>query len=215
MFFLGIGPKNSDKCTDVIVLDMFLKNIKRHYRITEIRSIPFLMTDPDITQHIKRIFEDSAFIVNKRIFSQDRRPTKNIRANPKLVIHGDFGGEHRVTELRALRIPVECVLPVRSAGWEKIPHGRALGDDYHVGLFDLMENMIRLYCQNRLLFEVEAQENKFQWASQLEGLKTAYEDQPDASNPLFSTIEPDHPLILLSLPLWFRERVPYSRPYKA
>ena len=215
MYFLGIGPQNADKCAHVVVFNMFLKNIKRHYDVTEIRSVPFLLSDPEIKSEIQRLYADNAFIINKRIFSQDRRPTRTIRANPKLVIHGDCGGENLVKALRALRIPAECVWPVDSAGWEKVEYGKALGDDYRVGVYDLMENLIQLHAQKRILFKTNKQGDMSGLASQLENFKTAYDPNPKSSNPVFKEIQMDSPLILLSLPLWFREKIPYSRSYTA
>ena len=215
MFFMGIGPHKSAVGTQVIVLKVFLKNIKRHYEVVKIISLPFAIADTEIKPEIIRLYQDNAFMANKRIFSQDRRPTRNIRVNPRLVINGASGGSDLVKALREMKVPAECVLPRQNPGWEKETHGKALGDDYKVGVLDLLENLLMLFTQNRLIFET-SEENAFsQLMAQVADAKAAYAQETAASNPVLDKIGTDHLLMQLSLPLWFREKIPYNRPYKA
>ena len=216
MYFIGIGPCQSGTRSLAVVINVFLKNIKRHYDVTDIIFLPVPFSDPALKDHIFRLHQSNDHTVNKRIFSQDKRPTRNIRANPHLVISGAIGGREQAAALRAAKIPAECFHPRPEPGWEEIPFGRALGDDYHVGEADLVENMMTLTDQNRLRFASPDQAPIGELASSVASLNAHFRESGPGAAARRVAEMPEYDLpALLSLVLWFREKVPHKKSYKA
>jgi hypothetical protein len=210
IFFMGISPDKTEQRTVVVVIQRYLKNIQKHYEPVHIMDLPFPMTDPALEGEITRLYRDHTFTLNKKIFSQDRRPTKTVRAHPRLVLNRK-SGEDRVKGLRGLGIPVEGILPVAGSGsWIKHSLGKALGDDYDVPERILLESLVQVHGQKRLVF----QEGFRGLTGPMEDLKGVLED-PGANPEAFFSGFAAPVLPALSLVLWFNETVPYQRAYKA
>jgi hypothetical protein len=173
-------------------------------------DLPLPMADPALEGEINRLYQDHDFTLNKKIFSQDRRPTKTVRAHPRLILSRK-PGEDRVKSLRASGISVEGILPVAGNGsWTKHSLGKALGDDYDVPVKDLLETLVEVYDRKRLVLR----QAFGSLASRMEQLKGLLEDQNANLDAFFSSPGSDV-LPALSLVLWFNEKIPYQRAYKA
>ena len=205
MFVIGIGSANTEGHSVIVVIERSLKQIKKQYRIQEIRNVPAGLDDPEMDMEVTGIYHDNSFVINKKIFSQDRRPTKTIRAHPKLIVSLESGGADLVKRLRKSGIPVEGIWPGGSEEWKKQVHGRALGDDYFVSRNDLFNTTAIVFQQNRL----HLSENQKSLQNELEKRLSFIEGDSQEMNPDISEL-----LAVICLPVWFIEKVPYNRPYK-
>ncbi|MBU4317853.1 MAG: hypothetical protein KKF30_11340 [Proteobacteria bacterium] len=211
IFFMGISPEMTERNTVVVVVKRYLKNIKKHYEPVKIIPIPLSMADPSLGHEIARLYQDNQFILNKKIFSQDRRPTKMVRAHPKLILNRNRGGSS-VKSLRASGIPVDGILPVEGNDpWIKHPHGKALGDDYDVPLKDLFETLMEVHEQKRLVLTGDFRA----MVIQIEKLKETFTKNKENPEIFPKDFEASDVLTALALPLWFNEKIPYQRAYKA
>jgi hypothetical protein len=211
LFFMGISPDKTERNTVVVVIKRYLKNIKKHYEPFKIMVIPVPLKDPALGHEITRLYQDREFILNKKIFSQDRRPTKTVRAHPKLILNRK-PYENEVERLRTSGIPVEGVLPMRgNQPWIKHSHAKALGDDYDVPLRDLFKTLVEVHEQKRLVLNGDVRVV----LNQIEMLKTAFTKEKENPGNFSEGFEPSGVLTALSLPLWFNETIPYQRAYKA
>jgi hypothetical protein len=209
-FFMGIGPDKTKQSTLVWVIKRFLKNIKNHYEVVKNIQIPIPLADPAIVENIARLYRDNQWIINKKIFSQDKRPTKTVRANPKLIVMR-IPNQNTVKALRVAGIPVEGILPGENSTWEKHPHGKALGNDYDVPFGDLLETLVKVHEQKRLILP----SCDPCMANLLENLKRMEREKKENLKTFPEDLEGAEVLLALVLPIWFVEKIPYQRTYKA
>jgi hypothetical protein len=211
MFYMGIGSNRTGQCAQVVVVKTSFKNVKKQYAVVDFITIPLGLSDNKLTIEISRLYNDNRFIVNQRMFSQDKRPTRTVRAHPRLVACADGGGNDLAAGLRALKIPVESISPRNMAGWEKAGPGKALGNDYAVSPEDLLGNLKKLHAEGRVTMENPRWDLRKTLESKFAGLGGETDEKQFPNQHLDMT----EPLMVLALPLWFREQVPYQRSYKA
>ena len=87
MFFLGVNSEKKSDTTFFAIIKKTQKKVKKEYNILEI--ISFSNGSIKAEQKITDFYYNKEYIITKRVFSQDKRPSKRINAHPKICIGGD------------------------------------------------------------------------------------------------------------------------------
>ena len=212
MFFLGVNFGESAGSATYVVLKKTLKNIKKHYHLNAIKRFPSGIDYPEIENEIIKTYNDRKFIVNKRIFSQDRRPAKNVRVCPTIVAGFTGMDTDQIDNLRKKKIPVEGISVYREERWQRENYGPiCLGNNYYVPEGELIRNLSSVFKQNRLIIENEIPFSEYliNEIEVLEMEKPLKED--DISEGRLK--ENDDVISALSMPLWFCETIRIIRRY--
>jgi hypothetical protein len=217
MILVGIGPCEKNESTLVFVLKKRLKNVRHHYHVISFKHLPDPLYSDEIKEHIIGLYHEKNYVTMKKIYSQDGRPPKMVQANPRLIVNHTTAGRDMVTGremingLRKDGIPVEGVF-VRAAhyGFEKETLGKALGDDYRVPGADLINTLLDVYRQNRMDFAGTLKGPEI-WHQHIDKLMVLGPDNRE--NIDLGTV--DDRIATLALPVWFREKIRYNRPYRA
>ncbi len=213
MFYLGIYCGENIDQTTIIILKQLLKNVKKHYQVKTIKRFPIGTIFFEIEKQIVKFYNDQQLIVKKRIFSQDRRPAKNVKAHPKIVIDFTNIEAGQIDGLRKRKISVEGISIKNSEnGWRKENQEIGLGNNYYVSRHDLMVNLLNVFEQKRLIIDKEAP-----FADNLiEELKNC-KIELNTKNKKFSKVQREKEyndiIMALAAPVWFRETIRYSRTY--
>jgi len=206
MFFLGTHIDPSRQTAVVAVIQKTLKNVRNHYQVVDVRQAP--------ADQAARILADMYWrpdlVVKKRVFSQDRRPKKDVSAHPRIVVCGSDGACAVATDLRSKGLPVESVLLCRSDTVSCDEPARAgAGTDYHVPEGHLWNTLLAVAQENRVNME----------------------EAGAVSNPLMQAVVPvlargenicatgpngesRCPLLAIAAPVWFRETIRYTQAYR-
>jgi hypothetical protein len=213
MFFLSLCPDDAGDAARILAIHQTFKNVKKYYRLIKIITVPRAMGDDDITAAVAKIWRDKDYSAHKRLFSQDRRPSRVVRENPRLIANCASAGERLVHDLRRLDIPVEGFFIQPSDLWSRESLGKALGDNYRVRVFDLVCAVATVYAQNRLdLTHCAARADGL--VHEIDKIKAALMEN-DAESGFADRIKPSDLFLALSMPVWFRENIHYHRPYRA
>lgn len=210
MFLVGIGPADNDDATVAFIFKKRLKNVRHHYHLIDIINIPFPIGADEIKAHIIRLHGGKNYITLKKIFSQDGRPPKMIRVHPRLIVNCTTAGQDVINGLREDGIPVEGFFIQTIHGWKKETLGKALGDNYRVCISDLMNTLLDVYQQKRLDFADHLKKQNV-LLKRLDGLCKSKLDGKE----IIDMVAFNEAAVTLSLPVWFREKIRYKRPYRA
>lgn len=210
MYFLGVSTCKK-KDTIFVILKKSLKNVKKHYCLKEIRMYNKNLTDKDIEQKIVEFYNDSNYIISKRIFNQNGRPPKNVKAHPKIIVNFTDKQTQHIERIRNNKIPVEGFSLSKKKAWEKEYCGIGLGNNYFVPLYDLISCLLGLYEQKRFIIEKSVSYYN-DLTIELDRLKT----KSIKGQNRFKNFQPDKIydiMLILSTVLWFREKIPYKSKY--
>ncbi|MFZ5562887.1 MAG: hypothetical protein ACOZBW_02470 [Thermodesulfobacteriota bacterium] len=183
-----------------------MKNIRNHYQVVDVQQAPA----NQVARILADMYQRPDLVVKKRVFSQDRRPKKDVSAHPKLVVCDSDGACAVATDLRSKGLPVESVLLCRgdAASCDKPPRAGA-GTDYHVPEDHLWDTLLAVAQEKRV----------------------AVEEAGTASNPQMQAVVPvlagganicatgpngesRCPLLAVAAALWFRETIRYTQAYR-
>lgn len=210
MYFLGVIT-NKKKHTVFVIIKKILKNIKKHYNCEKIIIYNYNITDIEIENKIINFYNNKKYIITKRIFNQNGRPPKNVKAHPKIIVNFTGTQIERIKRLRNKNIPVESFSLSENKSWEKEYCGIGLGNNYFVPLHDLVDCLSGLYEQKRLTIETSISYGK-DLTRELDHLKTNnIKEQNNLNN--FYKIKYYDIILDLSTVLWFREKIPYKSKY--
>jgi hypothetical protein len=212
MFFLSFCPGNAGDAARILAIHQTFKNVEKYYRLIKIMTLPCAADDNEITGIVAGIWRDKEHAAHKRIFSQDRRPVKVVRENPRLMVNCASEGERLMRHLRGLDIPVEGFFIQPPGPWSRETMGKTLGDNYRVGVPDLMCTVAAVYAQNRLDLTHCTPHTSSVWLDQI---KAALMQNTLVSGDFADGVKPIDLLLGLSIPVWFRENIRYHRPYRA
>lgn len=213
MFFLSLCPDDAGDAARIVAIHQTFKNVKKYYRLIKIITLPWVMGGDDITAAVAEIWRDKDHSALKRLFSQDRRPSRVVRENPRLIVNCGSLGERLLHDLRRLAIPVEGFFIQPSDLWSRESPGKALGDNYRVRVYDLFCAVAAVFAQNRL--------DLTHCAARAEGLLCEIDKmkgalmENDAESGFADRVNPSDLFVALSMPVWFRENIRYHRPYRA
>ncbi len=203
MFLLGVTSEKTTDITTFVIIQKTQKKVKKHYYLVAVNRV-----SNDLSGVVKKIitfYNDKEYIINKRIFNQNGRPAKTVKAHPKILIDLAGTGADWVKELRLKKIPVEG-FSINTSGDQKKKCTIGLGDDYYVPFHDLVESLLSPFYQNRL--EIN---NKIIYKEKIvEILKSINRDN---ASVYLSESEYKDIIRAISIPVWFREKIRYSRRY--
>lgn len=214
MFLVGIRPEKKDGGTAIVIIKKFLKNVRNHYQPVKIIKIPAPITSSKTETEIINIYHNKDYTIHKRIFSQDKRPSKIVKANPKLIIDVTTAGNEILDKLRKAKIPIEGFRIHKDSGWKKHVLGKALGDNYTVSIYDLIDTLLFVQKQSRLVI-IEEPFLECSVMDALNLLQTTICKKNKEIDRILGKFKEADTLLTLSMPIWFRENIRYSRPYRA
>jgi hypothetical protein len=200
MFYTGITVTAN---ATLVIAEKRLKNVQKHYHLKAVKRFP--SDDAEIEKEIGNIFNDRKFIVKKRVFSQNRRPAKNVRANPVIVMEFKQEDKQRIDKLREKRIPVEGISQCNETEWRKEDYGPiALGNNYYIPDGDCLKNLLTVFQQGRLIIDTDDVSTAKGLTDELNTVLNPDELLNTHHSDIFSA---------LSLPVWFCETIRIIRRY--
>ena len=198
MILVGVSFNDTLRGGTALVVDQRFRWARKFYRIV---SRTDLLPSSPVSQSvatIARIWADPQLAESKRLFSQDRRPAKTVRMRPRIVTSGSVLGGL----LREQNVPVERIEPATTAGWKKRSMAGGLGNDYTVGT-DMLKAVL----------EAVAAQQRIDRNSGALGFERLLHS---AGSIIDERTHPNDSLVMaLALAVWFRETVPYARPYRS
>lgn len=212
MFFRGVFL--GDQNTVVVCIKKFQKNVKKHYFLLDIQTQAVPFQNQNLVDDISAFYNNPEYIIKKRIYSQDGRPTKTVSANPGVVIgfYGDKGC-WLADQLRSKNVRVEIVSVSQDRETLKSEeYNRGLGRNFYLQQAELFQKLSVVMVQNRLIVDPEklSENDNLQLISTL--LAKSNHQIEDISENIGINMDMR---IALSLPIWFRETVRYTRAYSA
>jgi hypothetical protein len=156
MFLIGLNREGAAGAADLAILEKRLKHLKRHYRLVETAQWPAGTPEEIIGDALYRYVTDPRWTVRRKVFSQDRRPAKNVPTPPTVALrlhsHGSEGGDTAfIDTLRSQKLPVEGIAVTEAPGWRREDYSRLLlGHNYFVPGRDLRACFLRVHHQGRL-----------------------------------------------------------------
>ncbi|WP_041280465.1 hypothetical protein [Desulfosudis oleivorans] len=205
MFFIGTHIDPSTQTAVFAVIRKTLKNVRNHYQVVDVWQAP--------AGHAPRIlaamYRRPDLVVKKRVFSQDRRPKKDVSAHPKIVVCGSDGACAVETELRSKGLPVESVLLCRGDAVSCDGATRAgAGADYHVPETLLWKTLSAVAQETRLGMEAAGAVSN----PQMQALAPIL---AGGENPCANLNEDSRCLLLaIAGAVWFRETIRYTQAYR-
>lgn len=214
MFFVGIYADPDVTPSVAVFLEFSMKTLKKRYLVREIRQWAN-QEEEDIDSDIAAIRADHRYTVMRRVFSQDRRPARNVPTPPTLVMHFSGRDTAPIDRLRRRNVPVEGIAIREGGNWQRQDYRTiCLGNNYFVSGADIQAAVSKVARENRLCIDrdlspaavIAESVNRIDRVS-LFGMNAASPGGP-ALNP-----EQRNMLIALSLPIWFRETIRQIRRY--
>jgi len=206
MYYWGIR-RGQDRTVFALV-KKFQKNVKKHYALMCVEQYEGQVPDDELLEKISSLYHDRQYKVRKRLFSQERRPSKTALVNPGIII--GYHGEKEsgiVTALKRKRIVAESIVIEKNGQGHREEQGR-LGRVYRVPGQTLLEAAIRTAEQGRFILDAEisiADETiRNMTGHQFAAWAKAYTARGRVSDELKFAV---------SMPIWFREAIRYYRAY--
>jgi len=210
MFYIGAWfSENYDKAVFSIIKQN-LQNIKKHYHLIDFKYFESKTDYYDIENELISLFNNRCYISNRRVFSQDRRPAKNIKACPNIIMNFWNRDTSRIDRLREKNIPIEGI-SIRNPEqnpqkWEKQEHSTiCLGHNYYVDKTDFFKALQKAAAQKRVTIEDKLQNR----ADIYDLIYNMDKDNMDkAKINKFSDA-----VLAVALPVWFKETIRIIRRY--
>lgn len=211
MFLLGVRVDHALSAAFLVIMEKLIKNVRHHYTVKEARRVPAAACRDEITT----FYNDRAYTIRKRIYSQDRRPKKDVSARPTIVMAVGQDDVPLVQALRLTDVLVEAVIlfnDSEEALSSLIPARAGIGKNHPASEQMMHETLSQVMEQQRLLPPAEAISRGNQLLVELDHmLETRRREAPD--QPPCTPMEPL--LIAAAAPIWFRENVRYTSAYRA
>ncbi len=206
LFFIGINTASLGRNAVCAIIRKRLKNARNHYCIKKL----FEIQPSVIVETVETLYDNPEYTVRKRVFSQDRRPKKDVNARPKIVLCHRQGDGDIAERLRTKGIPVENMLVTtggtRSSGGLTRP---GEGRNHFVPERELAEFFSSILQQERLVADIK-QPDKNTLAGEMAELMTG----SDLLNIWEANVVKRDILLAVAAPVWFRETIRYSRAYR-
>lgn len=206
MFLIGLDRDPETGAAHMAVLKKELKGLKRHYRLMETAHWPSETPDDALEAALCSRYNDRRWTVRRKVFSQDRRPAKNVRTPPLLAARfreTDAGrpDTHFIDALRARKLPVEGISITHGDRWRREDYSQlCLGNNYFVPAPDLSAVLRTLFSQGRLSIDP---------ACAMAGVLAAGPPPSFPSPPSDPNCDPPENGLwrAAALPVWFSETV--------
>lgn len=199
MILIGACRQSKRAEAALAVVEASLSGGRKRYSLLEIDQ--GLDADPAVfVEGLHRRLKDGSLWRRKRLFSQDRRPKKTLPDHPRVVALEDGAGI--VDGLRDRGVVVEAIRFSAVKKWRKEFVGKALGANYDVDPKDMLTVAAAVFKDGRVDRPGPGVDLK-----RVSGVFSASaEDRVEAVSAS---------VLALALLLWFREKVPYRRAYRA
>ncbi len=214
MYLIGLNRNAETGAAHMAILEKGLKGLKRHYRLAETAHWPQDTPEATVEAALAGLYTDPRWTVRRKVFSQDRRPAKNVRTPPLIAARFDASEAGRsgcpetrrpdtrfIDALRARNLPLEGVAVTREAAWRREDFGELRrGNNYFVPGPDLETVLRTVFSEGRLTLDPS-----LPMADRLApGPPETF--QPPIPNPAGELSEGDL-WLAVSLPIWFSETV--------
>ncbi len=205
MYLLGAHIHQQNSQAALVIIKKRLKEVKHHYTIETARKID----KGGCRQVIIDFYHNRRYFTRKRVFSQDRRPKKDVSARPAIVIVAGPGERLLIDDLRQKDIPVEAIILEannKAAGCDAAVRP-GLGRNFAVSETELMQTLVSLNQKLRLVVERNTENDDL--LSRLEQTLAGMEKQQKIP------ADDREALILAAAgPVWFRENVRFRQVYR-
>ncbi|MDY6903667.1 MAG: hypothetical protein SWH61_03180 [Thermodesulfobacteriota bacterium] len=207
MFFIGAYTDNNAKSAGLVIVRKHLKNVKHHYHA--VTAWETALSGLETT--LATLYNDPSLIIKKRVFSQDRRPTKDVSAHPTIIMSSRPIDTAICANLRHKHIPVEFISLTSTGDVTVETPGKAgVGRDFTVPDTAIAVTLARVISQERYVADCELALERSEIINGvsgcLSGLAVDKSDLPVSSWP--------PALTALAAILWFRENNRYTRTYR-
>ena len=193
MILIGTCVDHLSATAYFVIMEKSLKNVRHYYVVRDIRQ----SVAADCRDMIIALYSDKAYTIRKRIYSQDRRPKKDVSARPTLVMAAVRADLPLIDGLRDLDVPVE-VLFLEAAGCPPGPERAGIGKNHAVTEQMVYETLALVQAQARL--------------APLTGVAPPLLE--DLSRMIAAPGQNGPLLLAAAAPVWFRENVKYSSAYR-
>lgn len=196
MYYIGIyydiSPQVPSACA---VMEKNLKNLRRHYRLIDLAAFPSPCDDTLIHEKIKALHQDRSFFMVKKVFSQDRKPTKKVPTHPSVVCGFKNETPSPLVPVRKAGIPVDCLVfnEDNARSRDKKPDFTP-GQATHTSISAVVKTMSTVIRQNRL-----DGESLDPWGELRDSLLTMNDGTIDPSH--------HHLIMAMAIPVWLAENV--------
>jgi hypothetical protein len=214
MYFVGLYADPDVTPSVAVFLEFSMKTLKKRYQVREIRQWAN-NENVEIDSEITAIHADHRYTVMRRVFSQDRRPARNVPAPPTLVMHFCADDRAQIDRLRERNIPAEGIAIREGGNWQKQDYKTiCLGNNYWVPGTDIQGAVSTVVRENRLGIDREVFDAALtgELINRIDQVSLFGEEAASPGGPALNP-EQRNILIALALPIWFRETVRQIRRY--
>jgi hypothetical protein len=206
MFLLGVHVDHDAAAAFFVILEKQLKNVKNFYIVRDVRQLSAAACQDEIAA----FYNDAAYTIRKRVFSQDRRPKKDVSARPAVVLSAGQKDLPLIDALRGKDIPVEAVFA--GAGSEEncpalTPERAGIGKNHPASEQMICSALFQVLEQKRLDMPEAASARPNRLFSELDRMLEAL--RRDHTN-----VRPTPLLMAAAVPIWFKENVRYAGVYR-
>ena len=202
MILVGAHIDRPDGKATIAIINKTLKNVRHYYTVQQAFQVPA----PDGADILAQLYADPQHQTRKSVFSQDRRPRKEISAHPVIVMAATERGADLPAGLRSANIPVEALFITETGTGitEKDPVRPGLGRDHCVPEGALLASARMVWHQQRLA--VNLADARGAEGLPAEMVRQALEAIPEE--------KPSALVLALAAPVWYRENNRYREVYQ-
>ncbi len=203
MFLLGIKLGGKKFLNTYVFLKRIRKNLKKYYHVISIKQYDKGTDLSVVEEEAVNIYNDEKYIIKKPRFSQDKRPVKTVCANP-LIFVNPSGLHAEKNFIRGKDVPAEVFFYIKGEKWEIEDDDRHLGHNFYVPEHILLQDLIRVVNDNRLILE-KVPDFSCSLAKEFKKLQVSTADIKDSLFPSIDNFENKDIILSMSMPVWFYE----------
>jgi hypothetical protein len=153
MFYLGVFFGEN---ITFAVIEKTLKNLENNYCLKAVSQFSSDTDSSEIEDKIISIYNDRKLMKPRRVFSQNRRPSKTVITPPVIVANFTGTDTARIDALRKRKIPAEGISLYHGGQWKKEDYASiCLGNNYYVPEHDLIRTLTTVRESKRLMIAEE------------------------------------------------------------
>jgi hypothetical protein len=211
MFLLGARVDHDSATAFFVILEKHLKNVKNFYIVRNAYQAPASACQDEIMA----FYHDGVYTIRKRVFSQDRRPKKDVSARPAVVLAAGQKDLPLIDALRGKDIPVEAIYVNDDSGKNGpglTPDRAGIGKNHPASEQMIYTALARVLAQKRLdITAAEAPAASNQLLHEVGRLADEVRRGPSGL-PTDARLTPL--LTAAAAAIWFKENVRYASVYR-
>lgn len=188
----------------MILVQYERKDLKKYYHTVDIHRSPLDSGVDDLIEGIVRRYHDAKYTIRKPRFSQIGRPKKIVHERPLIFVGCSDHSLGYIHYLKQNNIPVNCVFLNDENDWHMEIPGRCLKSDFYIPKKDLVQNILAVIEQERLIL--------MDGGDELKGALSRYGDYRDSSVQPKDVKPLDDIVLALAMPVWYYENLLSIRP---